>query len=133
MREVEQMHGGKPPEGSAPEVSGSLVVLSDKLGPIARAQTWLRAEIDGQLLIAVPKLRVEHIPAMMISGGMGLGALFSNIKLRTNDWEDTAGFVGGAWTMWRLGTSELHGVGFVRGQPTFNVETAVKGITSMLK
>lgn len=133
MREVEQVHGGESSEAGQARGAGLLVVLSEKLGTIARTNLWLRNELEGQRLIAVPKLRVEHVPAMMIAGGTGLGVVFGNIRLQTADWEEASGFVGGAWKMWRLGAPELHNVGFVLGEPTFNVEKAVRGITSMLK
>lgn len=132
MREVEPMHSGEPAEAVPTRGAGSLVVLSEKLGPIARATLWLRGETEGQRLVVVPELRIEHMPAMMIAGGQGLGLIFGNIKLMSPEWEEPAGFVGGAWKMWKLGRPEIHGAGFVLGQPVFNIEKAVRGCARFL-
>lgn len=132
MREVEQMHGGIGAEGGATPGAGSLVVLSEKLGPIARATLWLRGETEGQRLVVVPHLHIEHVPAMIIAGGTGLGVVFGNIKLMAPEWEEPAAFVGGAWKMWKLGRPELHGAGFVLGGPKFDIEKAVRGCAKFL-
>ncbi len=111
--------------------SGTLGVLSS-LGQIAKATTWITATVHGQRLIAIPTLRVEHEPALMIAGGMGLGLVFNECRLVTPDWEDIAGFVGGSWMLWKLGKSELHGAGFVLGTTKFDIEHAVRGIKNLL-
>lgn len=132
MREVEQVHGGISAEGGATSTHGTLVVLSEKLGPIARTTLWLRGESEGQRLVVVPQLRIEHVPAMAIAGGTGLGVIFGNIKLKAPEWEEPAAFVGGAWKMWKLGAPELHGAGFVLGGPAFDIEKAVRGCAKFL-
>lgn len=126
------MHGDVDSEGSGTEGSSPLVVVSPSFGPFARTSMWLMKTIDGQQLIAVPRLHVEQQAAIAIVGGLGLGKLFENCRLVTPDWEDVAGFVGGNWQLWKTSRSELLNVGFVRGQTSFNIEYAVRGITKLL-
>lgn len=131
MRPLESVQGDEQAEGSSRPNPGTLVVLSG-LGPIAKATNWIKASVEGQRLIAVPALRVEHQAALMISGGMGLGLVFNECRLVAHEWAEPAGFVGGSWVLWRLGKSELHGAGFVLGATKFDIERAVRGLRKLL-
>lgn len=132
MREERPMRGDVAPEAGACEGAGTLVVVTDA-GPIARTSLWLRREVEGQELIAIPKLHVEHEASLRIMTGTGLGLLFAGCRLVTADWEDVAGFVGGTWMFWRTSRPELHTVGFVKGQPKFDIEKAVRGTVKLLR
>lgn len=132
MREIEPVQGDESAEGAAAEATGTLVVLSPKYGPIAKATMWLVQTLEGQKLLAVPVLRVEHHAALLISGGMGLGELFHNCRLVAPDWDEPAGFVGGSWQLWKASKPELQQSGFVVGSHEFNIERAVRGLRKLL-
>lgn len=118
-------------EATARPRPGTLVVLS-ALGPIAKATVWLKDTYNGQRIIAVPALRVEHEASLMIAGGLGLGLVFNECRLVTDEWEEVAGFVGGSWMLWKTGKAELHDAGFVLGATKFDIEHAVRGVRKLL-
>lgn len=132
MREEQLMRGDVSAEGPSSQGTRTLVVVTDA-GPIAHTGLWIRREVEGQDLIAIPRLRVGHEPSLRICTGTGLGLLFADCRLITSEWEDVAGFVGGAWMLWRTGQSDLVNVGFVKGKPKFDIERAVRGITKLLR
>lgn len=133
MREVESVHGGVGSEEGATEGRGSLVVLSQNLGAIAKAGTWIVGEFEEQRLLVVPRLRIEHIPAMMIAGGAGLISIFSDFRIHRDGLEMPSGFVGGTWKMWTTGNPHLWNAGFVLGLPKFNIDSAVRGCAQLIR
>ncbi len=132
MREERSMRGDVGAEEAAADGPGTLVVVTPA-GNIARTSMWIRQEVEGQELIAIPRLHIEHEASLAITAGMGLGLLFQGSRLVTPDWEDVAGFVGGTWMMWRTGRPELLKAGFVKGKPKFDIEKAVRGIVKLLR
>lgn len=133
MREIESVHGGVGAEEGSAERSGSLVVLNDRLGIIAKAGTWLVGEFEEQRLLVVPKLRMEHTPAMMIAGGAGLMAIFHEFRIHRDGLEMPSGFVGGMWKMWSTGSPQLWNAGFVLGTPKFDIDSAVRGCAALIR
>lgn len=127
------MRGDERTEEAPAQGSRALVVLSPELGQIAKATTWVLEEREGQRLIAVPSLRVEQVAAFHIITGTGLAQLFKDCKLKTSEWEEEAGFVGGAWQLWKMGMPDLKNSGFVLGTQNFNIEAAVRGLSIMLR
>lgn len=132
MREGQQMCGGLGAEDSSAGGASRLVVVAPLLGPIARTNFWIRHVVDGQELIAIPRLHVEQHAALAITSGVGLGKLFKDCRIVSPEWEDIAGFVGGNWQLWKTSRSELLNVGFVKGSYSFNIELAVRGIKNLL-
>lgn len=120
-------------EGQQASHTSRLVVLSPRLGPLGYTGLWFRGYVEGQRLIAIPRLYMEHVPSMMIAGGQGLGLIFLESSVSTKLWDEPAGFVGGSWKLWRTSRPELHGVGFVLGEPKFDIEKAVRGVAKLLK
>lgn len=131
MREERSMRGDVGTEEAAADGARTLVVVTPA-GTIARTSMWVRQEIEGQELIAIPRLHIEHEAALAITAGLGLGLLFNDSRLITAEWEDVAGFIGGTWMMWRTGRPELVKAGFVKGLPKFDIERAVRGISKLL-
>lgn len=121
---------GHEPAEDHPEDPGTLVVLSAG-EVIAKATVWVRAVSEGQTLVAVPRLRLEQLPAMYIVAGRALPEVLHDCKLVTPHWEAPASFVGGSWVLWRTGRPFLEGVGFVIGN-SFNIEHALRGLKKLL-
>jgi hypothetical protein len=132
MREEQPMRGDVGSEAGRSDGPGPLVVVSPTFGTFARTSLWVRQTVEGQELIAIPRLHVEQQAAIAIAGGQGLGKVFKDCRIVTPEWEDIAGFVGGSWQLWKTARSELLGVGFVRGNYNFDIERAVRGITKLL-
>lgn len=124
------MSSDESPEGARPQEHGTLVVLNDAGDRLAVTTMWLRDLRDAQMLIAIPRLRLEYDAAMKISAGRGLGEVFDKCWIRTTGWYREAVFVGGSWQMWRRGTPELWEVGFVMGRK-MNLELALRGLKTM--
>lgn len=133
MRKVESMQSGVGTDQGATQDAGSLVVLNERFGRVAQAGTWLRDESEGQRLIVVPALRVDHLPAMLIAGGEGLPTIFGNFRLCFQGLEMPSGFVGGKWMLWARGSPQLQNACFVLGEPQFNIEKAVRGCAALIK
>jgi hypothetical protein len=127
------MRGDERTEAASAQASRALVVLSPEFGPIAKATTWLLEEREGQRLIAVPQLRVEQAAAFRIITGTGLAQIFQGCILKTAEWEEAAGFVGGAWQLWNRSMPDLANSGFVLGTQNFDIEKAVRGLSIMLR
>lgn len=132
MRKEQPMPSDVESEASTSEGPGPLVVVSPRLGSIARTALWVRHKVEGQELIAIPRLHVEQHAAIAISAGMGLGVLFKDCTIITPEWEAPVGFVGGSWQLWKTARSELLNVGFVKDSHTFNIEKAVRGLAKLL-
>lgn len=126
------MSSDEHPEAAHAPSRERLVVLTPALGEVAATTSWIRGDVEGLRLVVIPVLRVMHIPAMMIAGGTGLGPIFKDSSLQMPTGVEIAGFVGGAWKLWKTGQPELHGVGFVLGEPMFDIERAVRGVTKLL-
>lgn len=133
MREERPMRGDVGTGQAAAEGARTLGVVTPAHGRIARTSMWLRQTMEGQDLIAIPRLHVSQEAGMAIAAGTGLVVLFHQSRLVTDEWEDEAGFVGGTWMMWRTGRPELLKAGFVLGSPKFDIERAVRGVTKMLR
>jgi len=132
MREEQPMRGDDRTEAPPGEGPRTLGVVTPALGLIAQTSLWVRQEVEGQELIAIPVLRMKHEAALAITAGTGLGLLFKGCSLVTDDWAEEAGFVGGTWMMWRTGRPELVQAGFVKGAPKFDIERAVRGLAKLL-
>jgi hypothetical protein len=76
---------------------------------------WLRLEEGGQVLIAVPSLRLSQEATIRLSGGHGLNTVFQGCRLKTSAWEAEATLVAGLFEMWRTGQPCLRDVGIVLG------------------
>ena len=126
------MHRDVGAEEAAAQGAGTLVVLNADATPIARASHWLVSEMDGQYLVAVPQLRVEHEAALRLIANTGLAELFKDCAITTPDWAGPAIIVGGAWQLWKTGKPILAKAGFVRGT-SINIEHAVRGLSKMLR
>ena len=113
---------------SGSHAQGSLGILSDRFGLIARAYSW-RTQDN---LVAIPVLRLEQEVTILMAHGVSASEIFHAARLQASAWEDIAGYVGGSWQLWRNGRPELHVVGFVRGSYTFDVGAAVKGMKELL-
>jgi hypothetical protein len=112
---------------------GTLVVLSPVFGPFARTKLWVKKKVEGYDLLAVPRLHIEQHAAIQIVGGLSPAKLFENIEIITPHWsEKIVGYIGGQWMFYKLARSEFSGVGFVLGEPKFEIERAVRGITKIL-
>lgn len=131
MREERSMRGDDSSEAAAPEGARTLGVVTPSLGLIAQTSLWIRKEVEGQELIAIPCLRVKHEAALAITAGTGLGLLFKGSHIVTDDWTEEAGFIGGTWMMWRTGRPEFLQAGFVKGAAKFDIERAVRGLSRL--
>jgi len=127
------MRGDNGSPDSSAQGPGALVVLSPEHGQIAKATTWLVQEHEGQRLVAIPQLRVEQQASLRIITGTGLSQIFKDCTLKTAEWEEEAGFVGGSWQLWRRSMPDLAKSGFVLGTQNFNIERAVRGLSIMLR
>lgn len=132
MREEQPVPSGESSKGPAPQEHGSLVVLSPDRERIATATLWLRSTYENQILIAVPRLRVEHNSSLRIATGSGLNEVFHNCTLEAAGWACPAVFVGGTWQLWRSGAPLLTESGFVVGN-TMDIGHAVRGLRELLR
>ncbi len=133
MREEQQVRGDDEARHPAAAGAGTLVVLTPERGQVARTSNWIRGVVEGQELIAIPRLHVEHEAALAIVAGRGLGEVFLEARIQTPEWEDIAGFVGGSWQLWKTSRPELTVVGFVRGMHKFDIERAVRGLKKLFE
>lgn len=132
MREERSVRGDDGSEAAGSSWTRTLGVLTPERGQIARTSNWIEGVAEGLELIAIPRLHVEHEAALAIVAGRGLADVFQASRLRTPEWEDDAGFIGGAWQLWRTTRPELTVVGFVRGAHNFDIERAVRGLKKLL-
>lgn len=116
MREEQPMPGNESAKGDrGPEDLGPLEVLTPDGSPLGRTTMWLRLEDAGQVLVAIPSLRLSQEAAIRLAGGHGLGTVFQGCRLKTLTWEADATFVAGLFEMWRTGQPCIRDVGIVLG------------------
>jgi len=113
------------------EGQGPLGVLNREGELVGTSSQCAWKTAGGQVLVAVPTLRLEMDFLMKLAGGHTWAALLEGCQVTLEGVSYPATFIAGQLKLWVTGSPELKGAGFVLGEVS-NLSEAIQGLRKLL-